>query len=880
VHLSRVRVRNIRSYAEATLELSPGTTLLVGDVGAGKTSLLYAVEMALFGTAEVEATFLVRHGASEAEVEVVLEEDGHRFEVVRSFRRVRRKGKETFEPGRLAFRKDGATTSYSATELRGQVIELLGFPDNPNPHAHSDLWRWAVYVPQERMRDILSAPPRERLETVRRALGVERYRLAAENAKEVARDLRGTASALRSSAELLRQFSDDYDAATAEIARVEELRAAVEARRAGLEADRTRAQGEVTAAQASLHRVEADRRLRESLSEESSADRKALEVAEREFRGRTREAEELARELPHHERTAAELAHLEREAVTASERVTQVRQQIEARASEAGLLGVARGRVLELERRLVALQRDEARVRGQAEGARDRLLHADGGGSNEPVPPVTETLPEIDERLRAARAEETRAREASALGRASLLELDGLVRDGVCPRCGQAVRAEEFGRHQTEAQEAVRTADEAVRAAQLDRERWEKLRTVREEYEIELARWQEALRRRADLEAALTAAEEGLRGTETALVECRIALEGARGEVERVSPVEVELESARRDLTTAESARESVRARLEAAQRASERAAALRDRIRSLEEERTRRSREADGLRARIAARAERLEELEGRLGREPELRARADEAERRLTDAERAWHVAAQEATRWATQLESLRERRVRAERGRSERARLVESAETTDAKAAWLSGAFHDAVLTMEARVLERAQAEFEHRFQRYFASLVDDPEMLAVTDAAFSPAADIRGVRTPAEALSGGERTSLALAYRLALARVVRSSGHLRLDTLLLDEPTDGFSPEQVQSMGQLLEELDLPQVLLVSHERELEAVAQRVVWAEKEDGVSVLRGPGTGRSVTESTVEGPTPEPSGTLPVSTGRGRRARGSRRGA
>jgi exonuclease SbcC len=157
------------------------------------------------------------------------------------------------------------------------------------------------------------------------------------------------------------------------------------------------------------------------------------------------------------------------------------------------------------------------------------------------------------------------------------------------------------------------------------------------------------------------------------------------------------------------------------------------------------------------------------------------------------------------------------------------------------------------MEARVLERAQADFEHHFQRYFAALIDDPEMLAVTDSGFSPAAEIRGVWTPAEALSGGERTSLALAYRLALARVVRSAGHLRLDSLLLDEPTDGFSPEQVQSMGQLLEELGLPQVLLVSHERELESVAQRVVWVEKAEGRSVLRGPGTGSPADEAAGE---------------------------
>jgi exonuclease SbcC len=84
-----------------------------------------------------------------------------------------------------------------------------------------------------------------------------------------------------------------------------------------------------------------------------------------------------------------------------------------------------------------------------------------------------------------------------------------------------------------------------------------------------------------------------------------------------------------------------------------------------------------------------------------------------------------------------------------------------------------------------------------------------------------------------------------------------GSLHLDTILLDEPTDGFSPEQVLRMGELLEELALPQVILVSHESQLAAVADRVVRVRKVDGKSTLetRVPGDG----ESPGGGETPAP---------------------
>src|SRR4029077_3968927 len=125
-----------------------------------------------------------------------LADASHRYELRRKFSRKTRRGRDGFEPEECTYAQDGAVRRYSPTELRLRAIELLAFPDNPNPRAHSDLWRWAVYIPQERMREVLRAAPAERLETIRKALGLEQYKIASDNAQILAKELSGNAKSL------------------------------------------------------------------------------------------------------------------------------------------------------------------------------------------------------------------------------------------------------------------------------------------------------------------------------------------------------------------------------------------------------------------------------------------------------------------------------------------------------------------------------------------------------------------------------------------------------------------------------------------------------------------------------------------------------------
>jgi exonuclease SbcC len=156
-----------------------------------------------------------------------------------------------------------------------------------------------------------------------------------------------------------------------------------------------------------------------------------------------------------------------------------------------------------------------------------------------------------------------------------------------------------------------------------------------------------------------------------------------------------------------------------------------------------------------------------------------------------------------------------------------------------AWLSDRVIPAVRSMERSIMSMMSEEMDEAAGRWFGLLVDDPDLVLSVDEDFVPSVTHEDFEMDLPALSGGERTAAAFAYRLALNGLVRSNATPdQRNLLILDEPTDGFSREQLSRMGSLLEDLAAEQVVLVSHDRELRAFADRVYVVEKSGGSSSI------------------------------------------
>jgi len=157
---------------------------------------------------------------------------------------------------------------------------------------------------------------------------------------------------------------------------------------------------------------------------------------------------------------------------------------------------------------------------------------------------------------------------------------------------------------------------------------------------------------------------------------------------------------------------------------------------------------------------------------------------------------------------------------------------------KISFIEGEFSSVVSLMEKQFMKKVHSDFNELFKDWFKLLVENEDLEISLSYDFSPKILQNGYDIDYDHLSGGERTAAALAYRLALNQIINTlmSDINTRDLLILDEPTDGFSSEQVDKLRMILDDLDIKQVIIVSHDPKIDSFVDNVIRFEKINGVS--------------------------------------------
>ena len=177
--IQSLKVKNIRSVKKLEIELPESAILFYGDIGSGKSSVLKAIEFALFGTlssGNLSGTSLLRRGEKKASVELTFLVDEKSYTIYRELKQVVRKEKETVIAGDNWLIEEGVKESYATTDLRRKVLSILNYSVPRYERRNSiDIFRYTVYTPQEEIKAILQADSDERFEILKDVFEIEKY---------------------------------------------------------------------------------------------------------------------------------------------------------------------------------------------------------------------------------------------------------------------------------------------------------------------------------------------------------------------------------------------------------------------------------------------------------------------------------------------------------------------------------------------------------------------------------------------------------------------------------------------------------------------------------------------------------------------------------
>lgn len=184
--LKKISINNIRSYENEEIEFPLGSTLLSGDIGSGKTSILLAIEFALFGLQPGQrGSSLLKNGENYGRVSMEFEVDGQEVIVERTLK----KSGKNISQDYCAITLDGYKEEISITEIKDRILQLLNYP-REFAKKQNLLYKFTVYTPQEEMKQIILQDPETRINTLRHVFGIDKYKAILENAATLSSKLR------------------------------------------------------------------------------------------------------------------------------------------------------------------------------------------------------------------------------------------------------------------------------------------------------------------------------------------------------------------------------------------------------------------------------------------------------------------------------------------------------------------------------------------------------------------------------------------------------------------------------------------------------------------------------------------------------------------
>ncbi len=821
--LKKLRLRNIRSYTEQVIKFPIGSTLLAGDIGSGKSSILHAVEFALFGamrgTGLVPGEALLRKGENDGAVTLDFSLEGKEISITRNLKRAR--GAVAQDAGHIII--DGRTIDCTSTELKARLLELLGYPKELLTKSKSLVYRYTVYTPQEQMKQILFESDEMRIDTLRKVFGIDRYKRMAENTTIYTRKIKEKKKELSGIMIGLEEKQSELKARKNSLAEKEMKKTylrpeidSIQQKKKEKKAELGKIELQLKELQELKKKVEVcDARLMEILKTRQNNNAE-LEQAEKDLLITNQKLESAfleEKDFPPIEMVEDEILTKEKELASLSTR------KVELAERKKNIL-----ERLDMMKKESDVRKDRVDLSAEKETLYNNILE-----ELKDKEVISRNVEEVNNNLKRT---ETIISELSINQKNSELLKEDIQKLDNCPTCRQ---------------EVTRLHKQSI----IDEED-RKLKKISAELE-------DMLKKRKDIIADLEQHNKKLKN----ITDKEHQLAGVKVEISNIQQMKRELQKIMEDHSKLDQDRISIIKALE------EIDDSLIEQLKKELDEKKSVVKEINAHNLILKERKHNLAILAEKKQRKETLTRLQDELkeEVRKINSEKTvlnqtiinksgieetfvlkkkeFDTILEKETNISVQLGGINKEIEGIQALITSLQKDIDIKESAgkqlnhlNSVQEWLEKMFISLMGTMEKHIMAKVHVQFSELFSTWFHLLIEDENISVRIDDTFSPIINQNGYDTDINHLSGGEKTSIALAYRLALNRVINDliSNIKTRDLIILDEPTDGFSTEQLDKVRDVLEELNVKQTIIVSHESKIESFVDNIIRISKDEHVS--------------------------------------------
>ncbi|MGC9176210.1 MAG: AAA family ATPase, partial [Thermoplasmata archaeon] len=158
--IKSIDLQNIRSHKFTHIDFKNGITVITGDVGSGKTTILESIKFALFGGSSLDYKNLLRIGEDSGSVSLEMEHENENIRITRKLKKTR----DGFSGNDVNVTINGKSKDLNDKEMKKLIAKI--FKVNQYKKKDPIFFKTVIYASQEEMKSIMAMNPDERREIV------------------------------------------------------------------------------------------------------------------------------------------------------------------------------------------------------------------------------------------------------------------------------------------------------------------------------------------------------------------------------------------------------------------------------------------------------------------------------------------------------------------------------------------------------------------------------------------------------------------------------------------------------------------------------------------------------------------------------------------